>query len=587
MGVTKEDLDRTYAAFKSKHGGLKEDYFAALYLAEQFGRRFEDVAHQVAFGNNDFGIDAFYLDREARNLYLYQFKWSENHHLFKESLQRVARDGIDRIFGNPLQVNDQNDLLHQLKTSLFENRALVDRVLIQFVFNGDPEAAEASKVLGDLREDLEKKKFLIDRCFEGREVALSFEYLSNTTRRRRPAIVRKTHHYPLTLSSPIQISAKAGQTVHVAFVPLLELHDMYREMRERLFEKNIRAGLAGERAPNRAIRSALERIARGEKDPAEFAFSHNGVTLHAERIEFDNDQAKLTEPRVLNGAQTITSVGRFLEDNEKNRALERGRSELAQVRVLAKILTSCTDDFVTSITIDTNRQNPVAAWNLRASDPMQLQLEDKFREELKIFYERQEDAFLALTDEDLQGRRIEQHKAIKLLKLAQTFLAAQGEIDRMSRMTEVFEQENWYQGTFRESYLKTDARRILLAYKIHLRLTRILREISERGTNKYAYITKARDLVWALLIQGVLNDSRLEALLEHYGTTLVAEADFFERIKDLAASKVRLILSDAFKEERHRVLIRDGKYGFLKARATYQHCMMVANERYGWSRLAL
>ena len=57
------------------------------------------MANQVAFGNHDYGLDGFYLDREAKNLFLYQFKWSENHNLFKESLDRLAKDGMNRIFG--------------------------------------------------------------------------------------------------------------------------------------------------------------------------------------------------------------------------------------------------------------------------------------------------------------------------------------------------------------------------------------------------------------------------------------------------------------------------------------------------------
>ena len=37
----------------------------------------DQLIHQVAFGNRDYGIDTYYIDREAKNLYLYQFKWSE------------------------------------------------------------------------------------------------------------------------------------------------------------------------------------------------------------------------------------------------------------------------------------------------------------------------------------------------------------------------------------------------------------------------------------------------------------------------------------------------------------------------------
>src|SRR5580700_8348838 len=94
---------------KPKYGGLKEDYFALLYLAEEFGKPPGDIAHQIAFGNNDFGIDAFHFDPARRNLYLFQFKWSENYTLFKESLNRLISAGMERVFGNPHQA-EQNDV---------------------------------------------------------------------------------------------------------------------------------------------------------------------------------------------------------------------------------------------------------------------------------------------------------------------------------------------------------------------------------------------------------------------------------------------------------------------------------------------
>ncbi len=89
MAITKSDkqeLDQLYSDWSDQYGGCKEDYFACLYLAKKHRCSVPDIAHQVAFGGNDYGLDGYYIDREARNLYLYQFKWSENHNLFKDSV---------------------------------------------------------------------------------------------------------------------------------------------------------------------------------------------------------------------------------------------------------------------------------------------------------------------------------------------------------------------------------------------------------------------------------------------------------------------------------------------------------------------
>src|SRR4051812_45006702 len=101
--VDRQKLDSIFTTYGPKFAGRKEDYFAFLYLAKKFRVEPDEIAHQVAFGGNDYGIDAYYIDRRAGNLYLFQFKWSEGYSQFKASMERLATDGMTRIFGNPLQ----------------------------------------------------------------------------------------------------------------------------------------------------------------------------------------------------------------------------------------------------------------------------------------------------------------------------------------------------------------------------------------------------------------------------------------------------------------------------------------------------
>jgi AIPR protein len=589
MGITKRELEQAFTDFEPKYGGRKEDYFAALWLAKEFKGTVDDFAHQVAFGGNDYGLDAFHVDREARNLYLFQFKWSESHAQFKDSFRRLTHFGMERIFGNPAQDQTQNQLLLQLKAQLHEYQAVIDRVLIHFVFNGDPEAAEQSAVLEAQREDLEAKKYLLDQFFDSRPVTLTFQFVSNQTKRLGGrSHQRRTHTYDLEVSERIAATHESGAKMDIGFIRIVDLHRMYREMNDRLFERNIRFGLSADRPANRAIKKALAAIVLdGTDTPEIFGFHHNGVTISVEHLEAEDGRVRLTEPRILNGAQTVTTFARFLAENEGNAALFDNKDRLGRILVLAKIVSKASAEFVVNVTMCNNQQNPVEPWHLRASDPMQLELQDKFRTDLGIYYERQENSFESLTDEDLADLGIEQYKAIQIRRLAQTLLASQGEIDRMSRLTDVFETEATYRNTFRESYLRSDARRIVFAYKMQFRLNRIIREILEKGQQKYAYIGRARYLVWALLIQAALNDEKLETKLEQFGRTLGLEADFTEYLRDLASRRVRLIISDALDHERYREMIEQEKYSFVRTKATFQRCMDTANDKYGWTRRAL
>jgi hypothetical protein len=321
MAITDREIDQAFSDLKSTCGGVRNDYFGLLYLEDEFDIGRERAITQVAFGNNDYGIDGFHFDVERRNFYLFQFKWSESPGGFKESYQRLIDAGMERIFGASGQDQHANELLGQLKGCILENEAVVDRVYVQFVFNGDPIEADRSQVLDKLREDLENKKYLIDARF-GRPVTLVVEHRSPRKGRGGSKPGRKTHTYPVTLEETLRHAGPAGEEMTVGFIRLDELQAMHREMGQRFFERNIRAALPDTEAVNRSLGRSLKRILLDrQEDPTGFAFNYNGVTLAAEALRNAGDGFTITEPRLLNGAQTVTTYSRFLEANAGHPAL--------------------------------------------------------------------------------------------------------------------------------------------------------------------------------------------------------------------------------------------------------------------------
>src|SRR5688572_26203862 len=102
MAITAKDrqqLEKLYSEYSPRYRGRKENYFALSYLFRKFKQEPEELAHQVAFEQNDNGIDGYYIDRAAGNLYLFQFRWTENHALLKEGMEQLAATGINQIFG--------------------------------------------------------------------------------------------------------------------------------------------------------------------------------------------------------------------------------------------------------------------------------------------------------------------------------------------------------------------------------------------------------------------------------------------------------------------------------------------------------
>ncbi|WFU25126.1 AIPR family protein [Bradyrhizobium sp. CB1717] len=589
MGITNRDLDQAYELYKTQYGGRREDYFALLYLTREFDRIPEQVARHIAFGKDATeGVNAFHVDPNRRNLYLYQFQWSAQQQSFKEPLRHLAREGMERIFGPAPEAPGL--LLAELRDRLHEDHAVIDKVLIHFVYNGDPSDADQSATLDALREDLESKKHLIDRRFDGRNVTLTFQFISNEARGPRVGShTRSTHRYELGLPHVITSKTEAEEQLHVGFVGIVDLYKMFREMGQRLFERNIRAGLDPDGPINKKIRAAFADVVEGKSSASAFVFNHNGITISAEQLDIQGERAHITEPRVLNGAQTITSFARFIESYDFEKAPAEHADRLDAIKVLAKIVTRAQQPFITAVTINTNRQNSVEPANLRASDPIQLELQDKFRDELNgLLYERQEKLFASLSEEEMieQGFDPTQSRAIEMKRLAKTFLAAQGEVDRMSRLNDMFETESQYRACFAERYLKTDARRILLAYKIQYRLPKIAKEIDESAKG-YWYVPRAKNLLWALLVQGVLNHRQLPVWLEAYGKTISVETDFTQELLSLGVQKVRHIIREAVSEQKYKEQLAEGRLSFLQNKALYIYSMEVAERREGWSKLGL
>lgn len=583
MTITDRLIDQAFSDLNKTCGGVRNDYFGLVYLEQEFGLDRDRAIPQVAFGGNDYGIDGFHFDRERRNLYLFQFKYSDSHSQFKASLIRLIESGMERIFGARTQDQEQNQLLLQLKSCLIENEAVIDRVCLHFVFTGDPAEAERSQVLDKLREDLENKKYLIEQRFR-RPITMVIEFRSARTRKvGSTAHLWETHTYPVQLDDTIMRRGPNGENMTIGFIRLVDLNAMYQEMGQRFFERNIRAALPEDKAVNRSIQQSIRRIVlEGKEDATVFPFNHNGVTLFAEALHTSDGEFRITEPRLLNGAQTVTTFARFLKTNEGNRLLAERRDALENLRVMCRIITQASPEFVTAVTINNNRQNPVAPWNLHANDMIQLEMQDKLRDDLGIYYERQEGAFQNFSDEELEEQGITQHKAIELTKLACTFLVSDGNIDKLTRFREVFEDDRFYNQVFDRSRLKADSRKIVLCYKVQFRLRRLAKDIVERGANKYAYVTRARSLLWALLCQAILNDPKLEERAENFGRGLSLEAQYTDWLSSLATARCRFVLSDLVADKIYASKAAEGNFSFMRTNAAYKRSMEIAYERWRW-----
>ena len=407
--------------------------------------------------------------------------------------------------------------------------------------------------------------------------------------RKKPSRPVKKETYEIECSQSITtVDPATNAKMICCFISLSDLHDIYKELGHSFFSRNIRAGLSPENPPNRKIRAALKEIVINDRtNPEVFTFHHNGITIAAQSLKNSDNSISISSPRLLNGAQTICSLDKFIEANNDNPTYKENKEKLKDLKVIAKIIEyNVNSEYVTKITIANNQQNPVEPWNLRANDKIQCDLQDKLSEDLAIYYSRQENSFESLSGEQLEELGIEHQRDIKIKQLAQTFLGLNGEVDNFSRLRDVFESDKIYKKIFNEKCLNYDSKTIVLGVKALLLLNPVMRDMIELTAEKYKPALKAsRNLIYALLIQGVLNDSDLDKNKQRFGRGLIKEVDYKEYLKKIGTRKILKIMRTMFKYDDYAKRIVNEKYTFLRTKESYNRAMSIACDLYGWNRI--
>ena len=116
------------------------------------------------------------------------------------------------------------------------------------------------KVLDKLREDLENKKYLIEKFFNGRDVQVIVDFRSSTGRVGPIRTPSHDAHFSIYIDELIEAKGPNNERMHIGFIRLADLHTMYTAMGRRFFDRNIRFGLEEGEAVNQAITRSLKQI---------------------------------------------------------------------------------------------------------------------------------------------------------------------------------------------------------------------------------------------------------------------------------------------------------------------------------------
>ena len=174
-----------------------------------------------------------------------------------------------------------------------------------------------------------------------------------------------------------------------------------------LFEKNIRLYLGKKGKINTSISETIA------KQPENFVFYNNGVTIVAEKLILTTNSIRFTQPYIVNGCQTSRTIYDSLKvelgHGASGNQTKQKKEKYNNAHVLVKIAITSDKSLLEKITTNTNNQNTVKATDFVALNKKFQQWKDEMEEDYNIFLEIQRGSW--------EERKLAQRKNSNLTKL--------------------------------------------------------------------------------------------------------------------------------------------------------------------------
>ncbi len=149
---------------------------------------------------------------------------------------------------------------------------------------------------------------------------------------------------------------------------------------------------------NQSIKDSVRRGGGGE-----FVFRNNGITVVSKSIDRTGDRFRLEDFQIVNGCQTSNVIFELIYGDDK---LAEASDLAGAIHVPFRLIGSKDDDFVSSIIVGTNKQNPVRDEQFWALRPFMKSFEEYCRSidpEDVIYFERRDNQY---RKQDIERTRV-------------------------------------------------------------------------------------------------------------------------------------------------------------------------------------
>ena len=439
--------------------------FIHLYLKVKCGiASFLERHDFITEGTQDGGVDAYYIDRENKKIYLIQSKFRTTKDKFEKrkiTANDLVRMEVQRILKGEEKDSRGNPFSDKIRKFQNEWSKISDQAYYKYFVI----------ILGNLEHYSDEQiKRIIDNSdyevfdFNRTYKELVFPLCSGTY--YDPKEIRITIDLVNKEQSTLKqkISTNLGEfPIRVIFVPTKEIGRIMSRYKNAILKYNPRNFLS--LSNNKVNRKIMESIINNNAN--DFAIYNNGITIIADSFELTEStgtknvgQIIMLNPQIINGGQTAYVLSKIYEDQrEQDYSVFDGKEVMLKVI----ILTSKKDlniDFIEQISNATNQQTRVEEADRRSNDKIQLSVEEALFDTFGYFYERKKGEFY----NGIDRKYIDKNLVVNRYSFLKAYLAWQGDASnaRRSGMETMFKEKR-----FKDIMKKyADFKKMFFAYKV-------------------------------------------------------------------------------------------------------------------------
>ena len=376
-------------------------------------------------GNNDLGIDAYFIDEDNKRIFLFNFKYRT---------KKFNPDSSQEIN----MLNDSSKFINAIYTENTQNTDTTTGEVIQKIIEkqNSTDLWEITLFLvsnENNKLDINKNEVVsFAKQYDIEIVPISLdeivEYISDSPDDKKATFV--TDSDAVLTYKVNNFSSSQSYLVKIPLITLLritcdsdQLKEQYsledydvletKKLDVSLLYDNVR-GYLGETKFNKNIIQTLE------ENPDRFFMFNNGITITTKRIDADEIyggkkfKCALDGFQIVNGGQTLRTIYKFKDDNFDV-------EKLASSEVLVRIFQTAEDyELTNDIAEYTNSQNAISSVDLKSISNIQIKIEEYFKSK-DIDYIRKIDKSKAKSS-----------RSITMEKMAQIIYSKMGYPDRVT-----------------------------------------------------------------------------------------------------------------------------------------------------------